>query len=108
MEKFCNPCSSEHVPLDVTWSNKGSLHPSNYDPFKDMHGHKEEFCCGSRYNTNSTSWTRESNVTPDNSSLYHTAILNMNPHKERFGYSSHSTYARMGKTWEPQKPYTTN
>lgn len=90
MERFCKGSSSDHVP--------------NLQP---MLQHKEEFC-GSKYNTNSTSWTRGSNITPDNSSLYHTAILDMNPHKERFGYTSHSTYVRSGKTWNNQKPYTSN
>lgn len=55
-------------------------------------------------------WSRATNVTPDNSSIYHTHVIKFVPrtanHKELFNANYHSTYAKLDQTWENQKPYT--
>lgn len=106
----CNGCTSSHQELMNTWNKKGSLQPSNYDPFKSMHWSTEHFCCGGNYDNNSTSWTRTANVTPGNHpTVYNQAVIRFTPaHKEKFCADCHSTYSRINQTWTHQKPYTSN
>lgn len=107
MENFCTGCKSNHQPLSNVWSKQGNLHPSNYNPFDSIYP-KENYC-GSSYNTLGTSYVPSYNISPNNSSLYNKAIIKFTPaHKEKFGYNSHSTYARMNHTWKTQSPYTAN
>jgi hypothetical protein len=106
MENYCQGCSSSHQKMMNTWNKKGSLQPGDYNPFDSM-GLKEGYCGNATLNT---SWTRANNVTPDNSSLYHTYPLKFTPipHKENFCSSGRNTYPRMNQTWIKQKPYTSN
>lgn len=107
MEKFCNGCESSHQPLSNVWTKQGSLQPSNFNPFDSVYA-KENYCSSS-YNTLETSYLPAYNITPNNSSIYNQGVIKFTPmHKEKFAYNSHSTYARMGQTWETQAPYTTN
>lgn len=105
MENYCQGCTSAHQPLMNTWNKKGSLQPSNYNPFKSW---SREGYCGGNNNATSSAWTRAGNVTPDNSSIYHTHILKMTPFKENFCCGKHNTYPRMSQTWNKQKSYTSN
>lgn len=105
MENYCVGCTSKHQKLLNTWTDKGSLQPSNYNPFQISEG----YCCGGKYDTASTTWTLGSNVTPDNSSIYQTGVLKFTPyHKESFTLDSHNTYARANQTWLRQPKYTSN
>lgn len=101
MENYCQGCTSSHQPMINTWTKKGSLQPSDYNPFKSWS--KERYCGSS-----SSAWTRAGNVTPDNSPGSNSYILKMTPFKENFCCGKHNTYPRMSQTWIKQKPYTSN
>lgn len=110
MSDNCNGCDNSYYPRNLTWTKQSSLSPSDYNPLKSMGNWtiKENYCCGGIANTMSTAWTRAHNVTPDNSSIYHTMIIDYKPFKESFKLNNHSTYSRLSNTWHKQQPYTAN
>jgi hypothetical protein len=99
----CNRCNyTNYEPSKDVWTQQGNLVQNNWSPFdqKDWPRYQENY-----YNTLANTWTREANITPDNSDAYNAIILKRTPLKEGF---NGSTYSRMDQTWTSQNVYTSN
>ena len=102
MENYCHSCSANpYVAASNTWSEKGNLTPSSYNPFPGM-GLSPPTVVEPYYASLGNSWTRAANVTPQNSPDFDSAFL-----LEKYNIRPNPVnYVNLGKTWAAQKPYT--
>ena len=109
MERYesCNTCNgTNYLPVNKTWSDKGTLNRSDWSPFEQKEwlpdNNKETY-----YTTLKSEWTKRGNITPHNSDAFKNIIdVDKNTFKESF--CNKSTYPRVGQTWNIQKAYTSN